>query len=63
MLHYLSCGMYIEEGLVSDTEGFLGFVNLSRFHLLLPREDDLFLYTEKPGVEITSAHRIVLEHI
>lgn len=55
--------MYVEEGFVSDTEGLLGFVNLSRFHLFLSREDDLFLYTEKPGVEITSAHRIVLEDI
>ena len=63
MFHYLSCGVYVEEGFVSDTEGLLGFVNLPRLHLLLPGEDDLFLYAEEPGVEVALAHRVVLEDI
>lgn len=41
---YLAWCMNVEEGLISDTEGLLGFVNLSTLHLFHPGRNYLLFY-------------------
>lgn len=54
--------MNVEEVLISDAEGLLGFVDLAYLHLLEARRDDLFLHTQQTSVEVTLTHWLTLKN-
>lgn len=54
--------MNVKEGFVPDTEGLLGFVDLSGLHLLHPGRNDLLLYAQQPDIEITLANGLRLKN-
>lgn len=53
--------MNVEEGLIPDTEGLLGFVNLSRLHLFQARMNYLLFYAQQPDIEIALTNRLSLK--
>lgn len=53
--------MNVKEGFIPDTEGLLGFVNLSGLHLLHPGRNYLLFYAQQPDIEITLANRLSLK--
>lgn len=59
---YLSGRVDVEERLVPNAEGLLGFVDLPVPHLLLPGEDDLLLDAQQSDVKIALAHGLTLKN-
>lgn len=46
---------------MSDAEGLLGFVDLSRLHLFHSGRNDLFFYAQQTNIKITLAYRLPLQ--
>lgn len=59
---YLARSVDVEERLVSDAEGLLGFINLAQPHFLESWGDDLLLDTQQTSVEVTLTHRLTLQN-
>lgn len=53
--------MDVEERLIPDAEGLLGFINLSELHFLKPWGDDLLLNAQQTSVKVTLTHRLTLQ--
>lgn len=53
--------MNVKERFMSDAEGLLGFVNLSRLHLFHSGSNDFFFYAQQTDIEIALANRLSLQ--
>lgn len=59
---YLACSVDVEERLVPDAEGLLGFINLAQLHFLKSWGDDLLLDTQQTSIKVTLTHRLTLQN-
>lgn len=59
---YLAWCVNVKERFMSDAEGLLGFVNLSRLHLFHSGSNDFFFYAQQTDIEIALANRLSLKN-